>query len=510
MSIKENTNIHLCTLDKILHFFSESHDGISYFSDTKNEKIKLCNGNILEFDVAIDTNGNIGVVILDSDGDFFYNYYDGQTWTTHLLYEIDLDFEEFKYINIKFSLHSPYILFCWHNLDAPNLWSIVAYYKEERCWKKQVLTKLYLKENIKPYILISNEHHELYFIYLNNNNIIYDLMIRNLSIPSYTWSTPILVSNCIFLKSFHLDAIVGLEDIIHICWIDKIKKNYCIKYISFDCKKHIPYTLSLILEINKPIIRHQLLYIKNSIICYTLTKENIFYSLKLGDHSTWNDPHKIDLLPTSIYLIKFVKSPNSSLLPYHANYILSENPSDIAPIFLHEIEYSFENEAIDFTPYTISKKNSLSSQKHSSTHQQDQSVNSFKKVNLELYNKNQELEMKNNLLKTLESNISFLKDEIKQLKKQNEQYLNMLHENSEKHKEYQKNMNIKEKHFQNILSNQKLSDQKNKELLNEVKTYKNQLEKMQSNIHNLHTKNILLEKQINKTKSIGLFRNFFH
>lgn len=501
----KNINIFLHTADDILHFFSKSYDGINYIPHKTHETTKLYDKKILEFDIDIDNKGNIGVVILDCEGNFYYNYFDGNIWTSHLLYKLDPNLEEFKHICIKFSLSSPYIVFCWRNLSYSSSWSIVSYYKDPTHWKKEVLNRVYLKENIKPYILIRNIHYQLYFIYLNNNNIIYDLMIKNLPQQSFQWTQPTFLSNCIFLKYFHLDALIDPEDTIHISWLDKHKQNYCIKYVSNNNKKNILSNSIPILEMNIPFTRHQLLYHKKLIICYALTNKNIFYSTKLINDSNWNKPNKLNLLPNSIVLIKIIKSTTNTVIHYNANYILSENLSNITPLVLETIEDSFKNNETDSTYYTTSNK-----KENFPIHLYDQSIDSFKKIKLELYTKNKELEMKNNLLKSLEDNISFLKKEIKQLNMQNKKYINILHKNNEKYHTNQNKINDKEKNYQNILSDYKLSDQKNKELLSTVETYQHQLEEMQSTIHNINKKNTLLQKKLDTLKNNSFFKRLFH
>ncbi|QXM05964.1 hypothetical protein [Crassaminicella indica] len=495
MAISKNINVFLYTLKEIIHFFS-SDSGINYISQ-HTEEIQLYEKSILEFDVDIDHNGNIGVVILDCEGKFFYYYHDGNTWSSHLLYEVDFNVEEFKHISIKFSNHSPYILFCWRDLSSYNLCSIISYYKENDYWKKEVLNRIYAKEDIKPYALIRSKTYDLYFVSLNNNNIIYDLIMKNLPSTSYVWTDPYFICNCIFLKNFYLDVLIDSEGIIHISWIDKHKKEYCIKYISIDMNNHKTSNLEQLLKIDIPLLRQQLLCNDKNIFCYGITKKHIYFTKK-HTHSTWNTPNTINLSSASIYLIKIINSSNNPFIPYNANYILSESLSDIAPIGIDKSN----NDSSTFFQDNHSKNTPMSTQ--------DLSSDIYKKLKIELYQKKQELEIKDNLLKALQGNISFLKGEISRLTAQNKNYITTLYSNDAKLKKYKDSIEPIKRNYEKNLSELNLCKQKNKELLNKINIYENQLKKMNDRLEKLNTENLSLKNEIEKLKNTNLFKRLFH
>ncbi|MBF8984849.1 hypothetical protein IZY60_15010 [Lutibacter sp. B2] len=505
----KNKNILLHTSNEIMHFSSNFPVGLSYFTHKLKESINLYHHNILEYDIDIDNNGNIGIIILDCDGKLIYYYYDGNIWTNHLLYEVDFEVEEFHHISIKFSLNSPHIIFCWRSLSSHNLQSIISYYIENNNWEKKVLNRLHLKEDIKPYILIRDLHYNLNLIYLNNNNIIYDLMITDLSSQSCKWMNSRFVCNCIFLKFFHLDALIDSENIIHISWIDKHKENYCIKYINIDNKKNKPTTPTPILEINTPFILHQLFYQENSIICYGITDQHIYYSTKMinemGNYSNWDTLQSTNLKPDSLNFIQIVQSTNNPFIQYNANYILSESILDVSPIIIQKIDSSREDESINY----ISNQRITHTVSSPIEHESTQSTDSLKKLKFELFKKNQELEMKNNLLKSLTGESSFLKQEIKQLNTQNKKYISIMHENSEKHKKHQENIINKEKDYEKILCDYELANKINNELSNKLEDYQHRLEKMKSHSNNLNSENKLLQKEIYELKNMSFFKKIF-
>ncbi|QEK12092.1 hypothetical protein FQB35_06725 [Crassaminicella thermophila] len=511
MSINKTTNILLYTNNDIMHFSSDSHIGINYFIN--NEKIQVCNNDILEFDIDIDSNGNIGMIVLDCNGKFIYYYYDGEIWTSHLLYEVDIHLEIFKHISIKFLFDSPYILFCWHNLSDPNLWSIVSYYKENDNWKKKVLNRIYLKKNIKPYILIKDIHSHLYLIYLSNNNMIYDLLMITLTTKSYEWTHPVFLCNSIFLNYFYLDAIIDIDGLVHISWIDKHKKNYCVKYIYYNSKKNTTSNLTKIFEMDTPFIRHQFFYQDNLMICYGITKKHIYYSAKTtnitNSYSTWTNSETLKLFSDSIHLVKIVQPTNNSFVKYNANYILSESLANITPITIQVTKHPLYNKETNQNFSMTSRNNNLNKNEILSTDKNNISIDSIKKLKLELYKKNQELVMKNNLLKSLESNISYLKEEVKRLNLQNKNYINTIYKNNEKNTSYKNNIEKLKKDYDKILSDYKLSELKNKDLLNKIQIYQTQLEKLKLDIEELYTQNNILKKEIENLKNMSLFKRLF-
>jgi hypothetical protein len=497
-------NISLYTLNELLHFRS-SNDGIYYLSQHTNEEICLYEKNILEFDLDIDNNGNIGIVILDHEGQFLYYYHDGKTWTSHLLYEVDLAVEEFKYISIKFSFNSPYILFCWKDLSSPNLCSIISYYKENNYWKKQVLNRIYINKDIKPYALIKTIEYDLYFISLHNNNMIYDLIMKTLSSTSYEWTEPSFICNCISLKNFYLDALIDSERTIHISWIDKYKNQYCIKYVFIDIENNQISNLEQLLQVDVPLLRQQLLCQEKSIFCYVVSKEHIYF-IRKNEYSTWNTPHTINLSPTSIYFIKIVQNIDTPFIQYHANYILSTSSSDLSPISIEEINI----EKSSFDQSNHSKTNTIHHKKIAPTSVQDLSLDTYKTLQMELYQRSEELEIKNNLIKALQGNISFLKGELHRLNTQNENYINTLYSNDHKFKKYKSNTQTLENNYKKILSDFDLYKQKNEMLLSEINTYEHQLKKMKEHLNQLHEENLSLKNKIETLKNTNLLKRLFH
>ncbi len=489
-------NIVSYTPDNILHFYLNDFSEIDYFDTTKNQSIHLYNQKILEFDVDIDQHGNIGMVLLDTKGYLYYYYYNGKVWDNYLLYHVDLDVEEFKYLSIKFSPSSPYITFCWRNLSSPSFWSVVCYYKENTQWEKHVFSKTYMQEVIKPYILIRDFHYNLHIIYLTNNNFIYNINIESLSIHSNQWTNSSTLCNCIYIKFFHLDALIDLEGILHIIWNDKHKKTYCVKYITLDQTKNKLIHPSFILESTLPIMQPYLFYENKQIACYGLTEKNIFYAVQIynrrKDLSSWSKQQATSLQSDSIYFFKIVQSTNNPFIQYFANSIVSSNLSDFSPIKMHESVVSTNN--------TIS-----------STFKENEAVNepSSKKLKLELYKKSQELNVKNDLLKSIENEMHYLKQEVLRLNTENKKYIALIHESHEKYKNHEKDIiDLKQNNEKMVLALE-TSNKKQTDLLNQITSYQLKLQEMEKYLADLNQENSQLKKEIEKSAGKNFFKKFF-
>ncbi|WP_129597645.1 hypothetical protein [Anaerophilus nitritogenes] len=432
-------NIILNINKETVRFYMDDQNLLHYHY--QEEDIILYEKKILEFDVDINKSDHIGIVILDEKGKLFYMYEKNNEWSFYLLYEVNFELEEFKYVSIKLFGDCPYILFSWHNLSSPFEWSILSYYRQDELWKKEVIHRLYLKEEIKPYILIKDIYNNLYCIYLKKQNMIYDLMLTKLSIENDDWEDPFFLCHCIFLKNFLLDALIDDKNTIHIVFTDKEKKSYCIKYISIKQNQYPSDDPQVIISNPTPFINCILLLQKNLITSYGIIDNTIYYSSKpfTNISSVWSKPSTIDTSSDDIFIIKFIKSNHSFLIPYEGNYLLSKASYDIIPIH---------------TPSFISLNNKKPS-------------NNLKG---ELYKKNNELENKTKLLQALQGNINYLKEEINRLEIQNKEYVDRIRKNSEI---YQEKINQLSKEYEELSFLLEEYKKENNNLKKELEDHKN-------------------------------------
>lgn len=386
--------------------------------------ISLCDEKILEFDVDIDKFGNIGVIILSDNGQLCYYFFNGNTWSKSLLYQLDFNAEKMKDISIRFSNNSPYILCCWKNTESSNLWSIISYYSHNDCWKNEVITdiRFLYEEDIKPYILIRDLHFNLYLIYLTNSNIIYDLNMKILSHQSFQWGNPLFLSHCIYLKYFHLDALIDQDKGVHISWIDKTKDRHCINYLYKSKSKYKSPTPMTILESIDSFIGNQLFMENHSIICYGMTNEYIYYTTQLLQSTTiadkWNPYKELDVTPNSINKFKTVYHPSNPLIHYHANCILTTDSSLFLPIHYGNDSFSKNSSTSSTTTSNTDNYFRHAAKKIGDTQNSNDNIveiHALKRLYAELLEKKQALDAKENLLKILESQISLLNEEINKL-----------------------------------------------------------------------------------------------
>ncbi|WZL71501.1 hypothetical protein QBE52_10290 [Clostridiaceae bacterium 35-E11] len=398
--------------NKFAKFFLNSSNGLSYFMDSKKTSISLFDEKILEFDIDIDPFGNIGVVILSNHGQLYYYFLNGNTWSKSLLYQLDVNTEIMKDISIKFTNHSPYILCRWKDIDNSNLWSIISYYKHNDCWQNEKITdiRFLYAEDTKPYFLIRDFNFNLYLIYLTNSNIIYDLNMKTLSDQSLQWGNQLFLSNCIYLKFFHLDVLVDTYGGIHINWIDKNKNKHCIQYLYIPKTKYKSSTPVTLLESIEPFTSNHLFIENHRMTCYGITDRHIYYTIKLPqnitDASKWHHYQELGLEPHAVHMFKNVYHPDNPLIDYQANCILTTDLSSYLPI-----HYSKVNTTTD---HPLSKKAPEDSTSISKPKDEFE-IDALKELYYELLEKKQALDSKENLLKALENQISSLNEELSKM-----------------------------------------------------------------------------------------------
>lgn len=402
-----NMNTLLYGKNDFIKFFSTNSNGLSYLMNDTLGPLELFSEEILEFDLDIDNEGNIGVILLDPNGRLFYYFFHEESWSEFILYELDLSVERIKNISIKFSNNSPYILCCWQNLSSPTSWSILSYHKHNDNWKSEIISKIQFLygEDIKPYKIIRDSNYNLYLIYLTNSNIIYDLNIKFLLNNSFQWKNQLFLCNCIYLKYFQLDGLVDKYGGIHISWMDKSKNKHCIKYLYKSRVEYKPATPITIIEKDSSFLRNLLFMEKDSIICYCITDQHIYYSTKLlksiNTPLKWSDCEELEITPNCIDIFKTICHPDNLFISYHANYILTNDFSHYVPIHSSKIVNKINTNSLlhnDDIPISTEKNKS--------------NFPFSDKQYIQLLEKKQELDIKKNILKSLENQISLLNKEI--------------------------------------------------------------------------------------------------
>ncbi len=487
MYSNKNFDVFLYTAEKTFRFFLNKKKELYYSEYPSENPIFLYPNNVMEFDIDIDNQGNIGIIVLDKDGKLVYKYFDGSTWGNHLLYKLNLNLEEFRHVSIKFSLGSPYIIVCWRSLSSPNLWSIISYYLKQDNWEKKIFNRVFYKEDIQPYFIVRDDDFNLYLVYLNNYNMFYNIIFTQFLSLEKRWIDRIRISDCLYLKFHQLDMLLDSNGFIHISWIDKHKKNYCVKYLFFDFKTMEYSKTECLIEDSLPIIRQHLLFKKGIIHCYVLTSQG-FFCTKRSANMNWNLQQipKIDV--NYIPLIKLLQIFKHSSLQYLANYVFCEKESSFLPIFIPETnsEANIHTKGTENLRFLNNKVEKETRNLH---------VNTIEETKIQQYKIKQELQSENQLRRSFQEQNVFLNKEIERLKEQNKKYLEIIHKNSERNKNYEDELD-ELKH-------------KNKEILSQIQLYKSELEIKKQHIDMLQNKNVSLCNQIEKNKIKNLLKRWF-
>lgn len=523
MSIKSMQTI-LYTLESQITFYRDKHHYLCYkIKDKDIEYEPLCEDRVVEYDVDLDPQGNIGLVCVDQKGKFNYYYFDGQSWTVQLLYQLDLELENIFNISIKYSRTTPYIFFCWNSIAEPNQISLVSYYRYENLWKKEIVHRSHIREKQNLYKVIKDSSYNLYLVFLTNNNLIYDIYLKVLKADEIEWHEPIFLSNCLYIKNLSLDLLSDDEDKIHLIWTDKHKNNYCIKYALID---HHLYQLvynDILFKNPTPILESHL-YMKDGYICCLSILDNeiiVFSTLDNNSHENkWAHTQILEYDGADIKLIRIVQDCTSNLIDFKVNFVISWGLKDEIPMFyytLHDktkintknlfIQYAEEKkDNIEVTAPLKEKKNINKNEK------KDMTKERFKPIGGQ------------NLVALLEREIAYLKEEFKKVSDQNKKYLLIIGDSGEKNKTFKDQIKKLENDIQHnqaeleIVLNQHHEFQEEykkvqtliEEYLNEITLLKEQINALKEENLSLNQENELLKEEIAKEKEAGFFKKIFN
>jgi uncharacterized small protein (DUF1192 family) len=492
----KNFDIFLYEVEKGSRFFLGQNAKLYCTHSSSEEPVPIYSGKIVEFDMDVDSQGNVGIIILDETGKLIYKYSDGDIWNSYLLYQLKLGAEEFRHVSIRFLIDSPYIMVCWRDLSVPHSWSILCYYREGEHWEKRLFNRIFFRDEMKPYFFTRDNHSHLHLIYLKNYNMFYHIMYtRFLSLEKKQWSDSIRISDCIYSKSYQSDILIDSNGIVHISWIDKHKKKYCVKYISVDTQTNKYSELEYLFEDSFPIIRQQLFLKDERIHCHVLTTQGIFAANRNSELG-WSIYPIPEIDTRNIQLVKWIPISGQSSSQYLANYIFLDNHSSLSPFILSNKPFSkSSNDNPDtLEPLQIKKdeENILS--------------NPSEKVNFQNYKIKQELESKNQLIRSLQEQNAFLYAEIERLNAENKKYLSIIEENSERNKMNYENM----KNYEKLLNQLEELKSQNQKMQAQIEFYESELDTKKQDIEQLQNENIFLKEQAKKIKDRNLWQRLFN
>lgn len=486
---RDSLDIILESSGKTSKIFSPAKKGIYFQKHMDEAPVQLFEGNVLEFDMDIDLQGNMGLVILNHSGKLYYYYYNGKMWTSYLLHQLNLQFEQVKDIRIQLTSQSPHILFCWRNQTSSGQWSIMTYHHLEHSWKKEMISKIYCNSPITPYTVAKDKGENLYLFYLSNNNLVYDLNFVVFSSQSQKWSQPVFLSNCIFIKYFHMDALIDHNGGMHVVWIDKYKKNYCVKYIHKSSLKSQQENPSVVMQFHEPLLWSHLYLTKQHVHCYGITGDHVYHSSKpiknIHSLSKWQSPRALDYDDKDLFLYKIVGHAGG----FQANYALSNDACSYRPIYEERIE---EQPNIPLHTQQAHASDAVPGD--------DQIL----KLKAELFKKNHQIEASQNLLKTLQGEMAFIKEEIKNLHEQQKKYAHIFNEYADKYKRIHEHVLQTSQVLENHCLQLDHADWKKK-----IEIIFEELKKLKADVDFCTVQNKELKSSIENLQNGGLFRKLF-
>ncbi|AOT72845.1 hypothetical protein [Geosporobacter ferrireducens] len=479
---------------------------------------------VKEYAVDYDVNGKIGAVLLDFEGRFYYYFFNGQSWDAQLLYHSAIDAEMIDFIDIKFSDQTPYIVFCWRDLSAPYLISIVSYFEEADSWKKEIICRTHLKDPCKPYCLTRDHQYNLFLSFLTNNNLIYDLKLSVYRVESSQWDEDIYLASCIYIKYFSVDILPDTNGDLYISWIDKNKNNYCIKYLRLTLE-NMKKNTGIAIEKKFPITWFFQNIHKNILTIIHCIGEATYFSYALltqKGRTIWSKkekPFMLDLQPvfTRIREENIHQSNYSVYSPQAKNSLL-----DLSELVSHEEAQQFlEEDKMKDANLEPINENILSSRM---AHQRSNPTGMLRKHNLSGNNTTDEVSRKQielagaeekNVINSLAAEIRYLKEEVKKLTELNRKYLNLINEGGEKITQYKENIRLLETEKDTLHHKIAVLEKKCTEFERERKKLHTDLQLLQQQKQELNEAlaekdNMIIQSRINENeKDIGFFKKIF-
>lgn len=394
---------------------------------------------IKEYAVDHDSHGHMGAVILDQEGQFYYYDFNGQSWDAHLLYQTALDAEKIDFVDIKYTNQNPQIFFCWRDLSSPFKVSIVTYFTENGSWKKKIIARTYFKDSCKPYCIIKDHRDNLYLSFLTNNNMIYDLKLSVYRIETAQWEEAFYLSDCIYVKDFFIDMLPDEKGNLHISWIDKNKSNYCIKYLCYAINS-TKKTENVVIQKNQP-IKWFFQYINHDVfmIVYGANEEvyYIYAHLLQNGELIWSREgvriHHTTPLVFSKILTENITHSNFALYTDLARKTFLNLFSLVPRKDLNQLSILDANLSLA-VENKISNNPSMNNRDMAISHPNQQRYHN--PLIAAISTSQLESDGRKNIISTMESEIRFLKEEVKKLTDLNRKYLHLINESGEKISQY--------------------------------------------------------------------------
>ncbi len=481
-----------------------------YYHDQEDDALSeepIYSHPVKEYAVDYDRNGNIGLVLLDQEGRFYYYYFNGQSWEANLLYHTVIDAEKIHFIDIKFSNQSPQIFFCWQDLSSPSQVSIVTYFENSGEWKKKIISRNHLKDPCKPYCLVRDHQYNLFLSFLTNNNMIYDLRLSIYRVESSQWDEDIYLSSCIYIKYFFVDILPDEKGNLYISWTDKNKTSYCIKYLRFTTS-NMKKIIGISLERKLPITWFFQSIDKDIFtIIYQLDGATYYaYALLSSKQGlTWSKEEEPILLNMHPVFTK-ISHQNTN----HSNYSIysdleKKHLFDIQGLIsLKEFHQLLEQGKMESLNFGFVKEEPGPS---NITNGSSDTVGTLRKHHLtknnktsEMSTKQMEFEGKKNIIEMLENEVRYLKEEVKKLTELNRKYLDLINEGGEKisqSKEHSRRLAMQIDGFHHKIN---VLEEKCKELESEKENLHGDLVVLQQK--NQELKDILKEKEVGFLKKL--------
>lgn len=279
----------------IFNFYLNEQKYIEYIiSNNKGkwqEKSSVIDEPTENFFVEIDYKNNIHIVSFHSNGNLYYNFFNGDYWENNLIVEYPIEEQTILYPTTKFINNQIHIFYYLLNVKEKNKAYLLHLSFNNKNYKTNHIATVFSHSYVNPFRIFAkdNEIILLYGSVLNNFDQIY---ISKLNLLNFKWNDAIRITQSED-KKIYIDGLLDNNDILHIIWSKYDEEYLVVQYINLDTNKLDlkandlkPISIS-----NKSSCSFPVLSYYKGILWATWAQTNKVastYSLNLGEN--WSNP----------------------------------------------------------------------------------------------------------------------------------------------------------------------------------------------------------------------------
>ncbi len=307
-----------------IFYISQNHMlTADYYNQNSFQESFTVLSEIFEFSAAVDSSGQIHLIVLNCVGDILYLQYPNTKDST-LITNINLNYYAVKFLNIKIVNNQLHAFFISNNSNS-KLWTINHNIKVNDKWIANKAAVVSWNQGTCPYIVASNNNNLYLFYSLSGCN---PYTLKHFNSDFQVWTD--VDHNIVFENPNNIGFIIDNTNTAYICFTSIISKNIyvLVRYKDLNITNS-KWSQDISLSEHSINALHPSLCTNNNCI-YVLWEEggNIVYRKNILTGSDWSQkellPFKKHQLFSSVYLSSFTDDPHFRGI---TTYMLESAPS---------------------------------------------------------------------------------------------------------------------------------------------------------------------------------------